>query len=152
MKKNVIRLTESELKAFIKEAVHNIILEASNNRWNSYMSIDIDDIDCDDEELKEFFDNLEECPDSVEVGIDYKIIPYDGGDYNTPPSGGEAELTNYELDVYNTFKDILPEELYQRFLGCVDRAFSNQIDDYLMGIYDDYENYEPEYERGYYDD
>ena len=147
MKKNVIRLTESELKAFIKEAVHNIISEASNNRWDSYMSIDMHNIDCDDEELEEFFDNLEECPDSVEVGIDYKIIPYDRGDYYTPPSGGEAELTDYELDVYNTFKNIMPEELYQRFLGYVDKAFSNQIDDYLMRIYDDYENYEPEYER-----
>jgi hypothetical protein len=151
MKKNIIRLTESELKAFIKEAVHNIISEASNNRWDSYMTIDIGDIDCDDE-LEEFFDNLEECPDTVEVGIDYEIIPYDRGDYYTPPSGGEAELTDYELDVYNTFKDILPEDLYQRFLGYVDKAFSNQIDDYLMGIYDDYENYEPEYERDYYDD
>jgi hypothetical protein len=146
MKKNIIRLTESELKAFIKEAVHNIISEASNNRWDSYMTIDIGDIDCDDE-LEEFFDNLEECPDTVEVGIDYEIIPYDRGDYYTPPSGGEAELTDYELDVYNTFKDILPEDLYQRFLGYVDKAFSNQIDDYLMGIYDDYENYEPDYER-----
>jgi hypothetical protein len=151
MKKNIIRLTESELKAFIKEAVHNIISEASNNRWDSYMTIDIGDIDCDDE-LEEFFDNLEECPDTVEVGIDYEIIPYDRGDYYTPPSGGEAELTDYELDVYNTFKDILPEDLYQRFLGYVDKAFSNQIDDYLMEIYDDYENYEPEYERDYYDD
>lgn len=147
MKKNVVRLTESELKALIKEAVHNIISEASNNRWDSYMSIDIRDIDCDDEELGAFFDNLEEYPDSVEVGIDYEIIPYNGGDYYTPPSGGGAELTNYELDVYNTFKEIMPEDLYQRFLGYVDKAFSNKIDDYLMRIYDDYENYEPEYER-----
>jgi hypothetical protein len=146
MKKNIIRLTESELKAFIKEAVHSIISEASNKRWDSYMSIDMGDIECDDE-LDEFFDSLEECPGTVEVGIDYEIIPYDRGDYYTPPSGGEAELTNYELDVYNTFEDILPEDLYQRFLGYVDKAFSNQIDDYLMGIYDDYENYEPDYER-----
>lgn len=151
MKKNVIRLTESELKAFIKEAVHNIISEASNKRWDSYMSIDMGDVECDDE-LADFFDNLEECPDTVEVGIDYEIIPYDRGDYYTPPSGGEAELTNYELDVYNTFEDILPEDLYQRFLGYVDKAFSNKIDNYLMEIYDDYEDYEPEYERDYYDD
>lgn len=147
MKKNVVRLTESELKALIKEAVHNIISEASNNRWDGYMSIDIRDIDCDDEELEAFFENLEEYPDSVEVGIDYEIMPYNGGDYYTPPSGGGAELTNYELDVYNTFKEIMPEDLYQRFLGYVDKAFSNKIDDYLMRIYDDYENYEPEYER-----
>lgn len=151
MKKNIIRLTESELKAFIKEAVHSIISEASNKSWDTYMSIDMGDIDYDDE-LADFFDNLEECPDTVEVGIDYEIIPYDRGDYYTPPSGGEAELTNYELDVYNTFEDILPEDLYQRFLGYVDKAFSNKIDDYLMGIYDDYENYEPDYERDYDDD
>lgn len=147
MKKNVIRLTESELKAFIKEAINNIISEASDKKWDGYMSIDIGNIDCDDEELVDFFDNLEECPDSVEVGIDYEIIPYDRGDYYTPPSGGGAELTDYELDVDNTFQNILPEELYQRFLGCVDKVFSNQIDDYLIKIYDDYENYEPEYER-----
>lgn len=147
MKKNIVRLTESELKAFIKEAIHNIISEASNNKWDSYMSIDLYDIDFDDEELDEFFENLEECPDSVEVGIDYEIIPYDGGDYYTPPSGGEANLTNYELDVYNTFKEIMPEALYERFLTYVEKAFSKQIDDYLMEIYDNYENYEPEYER-----
>lgn len=152
MKRNVIRLNESELKAFIKEAVHNIISEASNNNWDRYMSIDIGYIDYDDEELEEFFDNIEECPDSVEVGFDYDIDPYDPGDYWTPPSGGGAELTDYELDVDNAFKGIMPEELYQRFLGYVDKAFSNQIDDYLMEIYDDYENYEPEYERDYYDD
>lgn len=142
MKKNVVRLTESELKAFIKEAVHNIISEASNNKWDSYMSIDLYDIDCDDEELGAFFENLEEYPDSVEVGIDYEIIPYNGGDYYTPPSGGGAELTNYELDVYNTFKEIMPEDLYQRFLGYVDKAFSNKIEDYLMRIYDEHKNYE----------
>lgn len=142
MKKNVVRLTESELKAFIKEAVHNIISEASNNKWDSYMSIDLYDIDCDDEELGAFFENLEEYPDSVEVGIDYEIIPYNGGDYYTPPSGGGAELTNYELDVYNTFKEIMPEDLYQRFLGYVDKAFSKKIDDYLMKIYNEYKNYE----------
>lgn len=142
MKKNVVRLTESELKAFIKEAINNIISEASNNRWDSYMSIDIGDIDCDDEELGAFFENLEEYPDSVEVGFDYEIIPYNGGDYYTPPSGGGAELTNYELDVYNTFKEIMPEDLYQRFLGYVDKAFSNKIDDYLMRIYDEHKNYE----------
>lgn len=152
MKKNVVRLTESELKAFIKEAVHNIISEASNKQWDDYMSIDIGYVDCDDEELVEFFDNLEECPDSVEVGIDYEIIPYDRGDYYTPPSGGGAELTDYELDVDNTFQNILPEDLYQRFLGYVDKAFSNQIDDYLMEVYDKYANYEPDYDDREYDD
>lgn len=145
MKKKTIRLTESELKHFIAEAVRSIITETQNQSWHDYFTVDFGDIDFDDPELDEFFETLDNFPD-VEVGFNYSIEAYDPGDYWTPPSGGGADVTDYKVDVDGTYKNILPDELYQRFIGYAEDTFLSQIESRLEEIYDDYINYEREYE------
>lgn len=149
MKKNIIRLTESELKKLIRESVKSIIAEA--NGYNTeYISVDLCYVDFDNEELGDFLDSLDETPDQVSCELEYSIEEYDKGDYWTPPSGGYADIVDWSIDTDGVFKNILPPELYEIFIQSVSNYISNNTDAFAESIYDGYENYGSDYER--YDD
>ena len=148
MKKNIIRLTESELRSMIKEAVTKIIKESS---YNSY-DVEVDMyyiVDYCTPQLDDFFEEAD-CPETVSVELVYEIEPYDAGDYYTPPSGGDANIYDYRIDTDGKFKSILPPELYDSFIKSVESYLDNNLDEYREKIYDDYDDDEPDYED-YYD-
>lgn len=147
MEKNIIRLTESELKTMIKEVVTKIIKEASYS--TDTIEVELYYLDFTDPKLDEFFEDAE-CPENVLVELQYDIEPYDGGDYWTPPSGGYANIYGYNIDCDNTFKKIIPPELYNSFLQSVEDYLNKNCDEYSERLYDDYSNYEPDYERDDY--
>ena len=148
MKKNIIRLTESELRSMIKEAVTKMITESSGDIY--YADVDMYDVSnyC-TPQLDDFFEEAD-CPETVSVELVYEIEPYDAGDYYTPPSGGNANIYDYRIDTDGKFKSILPPELYDEFIQAVKKCIEDNIYDYHEKIYNDYDNYEPDYED-YYD-
>lgn len=149
-KKNIIHLTESELKTIIKEEILNIISERKIAYPTTTVYIDLFNIDIEDESLCEYLDNIDEdCPNEVAVTIEYEIIPYSPGDYWTPPEGGYADLIDCHIDSNNNFKNILPPELFEIFKQSVNEYLDKHGETYLEEIYDDYANYEPEYEPDY---
>ena len=148
MKKNIIRLTESELRSMIKEAVTKMITESSESIY--YADVDMYDVSnyC-TPQLDDFFEEAD-CPETVSVELVYEIEPYDAGDYYTPPSGGDANIYDYRIDTDGKFKSILPPELYDSFIKSVESYLDNNLDEYREKIYDDYDDDEPDYED-YYD-
>ena len=139
MKKNIIRLTESELKNLIRESVKSIIAEA--NGYNTEdISVDLCYVDFDSEELGDFLDSLDEYPDQVSCELEYSIEEYDRGDYWTPPSGGYAEIVDWSVDTDGVFKSILPPELYEIFVQSVSSYISDNTDSFAEKIYEDYDD------------
>lgn len=94
-------------------------------------------------QLEEFFEDAK-CPEAVSVRVEYTVEPINRGDYWTPPSGGEVEIENMEVDYDGVFKNIIPADLYQSFVS--------EVQSYVNDNWDRYsENYE-EYEPDYYED
>ena len=150
MKKQIIRLTESDLHNIITESV-NRILHESYSHSEEYILIDVDDVDFKDERVSDFlYDNQDKEFPKVSVKLEYDIEPYDGGDYYTPPSGGYANIVRCEPDEDNQFKNIIPQELYQSFIEGIESYVYSNSDEYESQLYDSYNDYEPDYER--YDD
>jgi hypothetical protein len=147
MKKNIVRLTESELKTMIKEAVTKIIKESSC--YSDTVEVELYYLEFSNPQLDEFFEDAN-CPESVSVEIKYDIEPYDEGDYWTPPSGGDVNIYSFNIDIDGKFKEIIPAELYDSFVQDVETYLNEHSDDYCEQLYDSYENYEPDYED-YYD-
>lgn len=149
MEKKIIRLTESELKTMIKEAVNKIIAESPLYRkppvQEDIIKVNLMYLELSNPQLEEFFENTD-CPETVSVRVEYTVEPIDHGDYWTPPSGGEVEMVNMEVDYDNVFKNIIPTELYQSFVSEVQSYINNNWDRYL----EDYEEYE--YEPDYHDE
>lgn len=145
MKKNIIRLTESELKTMIKEAVTKIITESPFYRkppvQNDIIEVELMDLEFSNPKLDEFFEDAQ-CPETVSVRVEYTVEPIDHGDYWTPPSGGEVEIENMEVDYDGVFKGIIPADLYQSFVSEVQSYVNNNWDRYSEN-YEEYD-YEPD--------
>ena len=96
----------------------------------------------------EWFDT--ECPtdapNQISIKFEYEIIPYDGGDYYTPPEGGYAEIHGYEIDEDGAYKAIMPTEIYQIFVSEVTSYIDSNIGRFEDMFYEEYENYEPDYD------
>lgn len=139
MKNNVIRLTETEFKAIIKEALTTIIKESSYHTT----SIDVDFLDLDFENLQinDFFDEIN-YPESVSVEITYSIEPYD----SSTNYGGFVIIHNYTIDYTNEFNKIMPEGLYFDFKNSVENYLYNNEETIKDKIYDDLIN-----DESYYD-
>ena len=149
--KQIIRITESELKNIIKESVKTILKEQSSikkiikesSKETKIFDIDLFHIDFTNPELEEFFDE-NDIPESVSVGMRFDSNSYDSGDYYTPESGGYVTLTDYVVDYDGEFKKILPPELYKSFIHDVNTYIEKYSDDFeedmSVGDYD-----EPEY-------
>lgn len=149
MKKQLIRLTEGDLHKIINESVKKILNEMGSNTTTSYATVDVGDIiDAGNEVLCDWFET--ECPidapNEISIKFEYEIIPYDGGDYYTPPEGGYAEIHNYEMDGDDTYKAIMPTEIYQLFVSEVNSYVDSNLERFEEKFYEDYENYEPDYD------
>ena len=112
--KKIIHLTESELKNIIKEHVQKVLLEWGNYRSSESFTIGLWAVDLEDA-VADYLDSLDKFPGEVEIDLAYEIIPYERGDYWTPPCGGYADLEEITVDTDGTFQDILPPELYESF-------------------------------------
>lgn len=135
--KNIIHLTESELKNIIKEHVQKVLKEWRNYRGSVPVAIDLWKVDLEDA-VADYLDSLDNCPGEVEIKIAYEIIPYERGDYWTPPSGGYADLEEMTVDSNGAFDNILPPELYKSFEDSVHSYVSENIESYLEKIYDNH--------------
>ena len=144
--KNIIQLTETELKNIIKEHVQKVLLEYRNYSSSESITIDLWSVDIEDA-VADYLDSLDDFPGTVEIELYYEIIPYEPGDYWTPPYGGYADLEKIEVDTDGAFQKILPPELYESFKDSVTDYMSKHNESYLEKIYDDYNDYTPEYER-----
>ena len=137
MKKQIIRLGESDLHKIIKESVKAIlnetkypsdytILEDEIELWNITMS----------DKLIEFLEDYDDkIYDTVSVAIEIFNAPYDSGDYLTPPYGG-VDFNGCEIDTDGKFKAILPDNLYSEFKDAVYKY-----------VYDNSTHYEEEVKR-----
>lgn len=137
---NIIRLNENELFNLIKENVRKVLREYSYD--TAEMQIEVGDLDL----PEELYELLEDNYEYVTVKVEYEIEPYCSGDWDTPPSGGCAEIHNYTIDPYGDFKNIIPKNSYQLFIDEVEKAISRKWDDFCIELYNDYENQEPPYE------
>ena len=145
MKKQIIRLTESDLHNIIKESVNRILNESDSNS-EEYIMVDVYDVDFKDERITDFLDdNQDKGLPKVSVKLEYDIVPYDEGDYYTPPGGGYASIVSCEPDYNNQFKNIIPQELYQSFIEGIESHVYSHSDEYESQLYDDYINYELDY-------
>lgn len=149
-RKNIIRLTESELKTLISESVKNILKESGvrkNNKSSDIsknFDVDLYDVEFSNPELDEYLSELENLPETVEVVLHFREVPYDKGDYYTPPSGGYAELEDYDIDSDGTFEKLLPPELYQHFIEDVSNYIDENASDFESEAFEEYD--EPEYD------
>lgn len=149
--KQIIRITESELKNIIKESVKRILKEKSNfkkiikesSKGTKIFYIELFHIDFTNPELEEFFDE-NDIPESVSVNMKFDYHSYDSGDYYTAPSGGYATLTNYVVDYDGKFKKILPPELYKSFIHDVNTYIEKYSTEFEEDMSVD-ESDEPEY-------
>lgn len=135
--KNIIHLTESELKNIIKEHVQKVLIEWRNYRGSVPVAIDLWKVDLEDA-VADYLDSLNNSPGEVEIRIAYEIIPYERGDYWTPPSGGYADLEEITVDSNGAFENILPPDLYKSFEDSVHSYVSENIESYLEKIYDNH--------------
>ena len=105
--------------------------------------VDVYDVDFKDERVSYFLDDNQdkELP-KVSVKLEYDIEPYDGGDYYTPPSGGNASIVSCEPDYDSQFKNIIPQELYQSFIEGIENYVYSHSEEYESQLYDDYLDYE----------
>lgn len=151
MKKQIIRLTESDLHEIIKESV-NRILHESYSHSEEYIMVDVNDVNFEDERVSDFlYDNQDKELPEVSVKIEFEIEPYDPGDYWTPPYGGYARIVDCTPDEDGYYKKIIPEELYQCFIDGVGKYVDDNHEEYEISFYEDYNSYEPDYDR-YHDD
>lgn len=132
-RKNVIRLTESEFKHMISEAVKNIVESYRNNERTEKIDLKLWDIDSfENQQLEEFFRDAINAPDSVFISLTVNEEPYDSGDYNNAPSGGEYYFIDCEVDINNRFKRYFGEENASNLYP----IFIEEITEYLETNYD----------------
>lgn len=151
MSKNVIRLTESELKTIITESVKQIISEAfgksrtSNTNVASF-GVHLNDIRFENLQLDDFItENYDELPsEEVQVEISYSTYAGDKGDYYTPPTAPYAELNDIKVDTNQVFANAMSSELYQIFIQEVDSFVENNYEDYIQEI--SYDEPEPDWD------
>ena len=98
---NIIRLNENELFNLIKENVRKVLREYSYD--TAEMQIEVGELDL----PEELYELLEDNYEYVTVRVEYEIEPYCSGDWDTPPSGGCAEIHNYTIDPDGDFKNII---------------------------------------------
>ena len=146
-RKNIIRLTESELKTLISESVKNILKESGIRKINESSGIsknfdvDLYYVEISNPELDEYLSELETLPETVSVLMNFNEEPYDAGDYYTAPSGGYFELENYEIDTDGAFKRIIPQNLYQSFIQDVASYIDSHANEFESQMdSDDYES------------
>lgn len=141
IKKNIIRLTESEFKHVITETIKNIFESYGNGNRTERFDLQLYDVDAfEDQELEKYFEDAN-VPDTVDVSLTVYEEPYDPGDYWTPPSGGERNFVNCEVDIDGKFKTILPESLYQIFIDEIESYLESNYDEYMDKIPYDNWNY-----------
>lgn len=145
-KKNVIRLTESEFKYMITEAIKNIFESYDNKRYERF-DLDLADVDMfDNPELEDYFADAD-LPNSVDVSLTVIEEPSYEGDYNNAPYGGRIEYVGCEVDIDGSFKKELPQSLYNIFVDEITNYLKSNyekiIDDMANDEYDPYE-YEPD--------
>lgn len=134
MKKNVIRLTESELRGLIQESVKKILSESMGGSEVSEY-IPLDNLDLDDT-LLDFFDTCDRCPEEVEVTINYTYeAPYHG-DYDNAPYAGGVDINDWNADASGIFRGILPNELYGQFIDAVNTYMDENLSDIENEIYE----------------
>ena len=127
MKKQIIRLSESDLHKIIKESVNAILNEAKYSiDYTEYIEDEIELWEVDlSEELIEFLEDYDDkIYDTVSVKIEIDNEPYNSGNYWTPPSGGVA-FVDCEVDTDGRFKAILPDNLYSEFISTVYKYVDN---------------------------
>jgi hypothetical protein len=143
MKKQLIRITESDLHQIIKESVKNIIKEGMlDNTFTNWIDIDLYDVD-----IPEEIDALGEDAlpyETVDAEITFREEPYDKGDYYTPPSGGEIYIVDCNIDTDGKFAQILEPNIHKLFVKSVEDYIYNHEDEIInkLGLYD----YEHEYD------
>lgn len=97
------------------------ITESSANQVSEVFEVDLYYVDFTSQELSDYFENNDIPHNSVDVKMVFETYPYNGGDYFTPPSGGNVDFIDCVVDCYGEFKKILPDELYQLFIDDVRR-------------------------------
>jgi hypothetical protein len=151
MAKNIIYLTESEIKTMISEQVAKILKERRNYSTRE-VEIELYEIDFPDELMDFFEEHDEEIPSLITVELEYEIEPYDSGDYWTPPSGGYCNIIDANIDTDGEYKGLIPPELYPAFIQSINEYIDNHLDTYSEEIYDYYDSYEPDEDYYRYDD
>lgn len=144
MTKKTIHLTESELKTMIKEAVNKILTE-SQKYYTWDINVDIGDIMFEgdlDNFLEGIYENEKDTPGSVSVVLEYKMEPYDAGDYWTPPSGGGCDIIDFEVDPSGKFKSIIPNALYEEFITVVSKYVNKNMELYCEEICEYHHKYD----------
>lgn len=147
---NRIFLNESHIRQLVKETLENLILgedddsninpiEIIKNSTITY--VDFIDIDGDDGVIRLVLSH--NSLDSIDLEIKFTIhgylTDYDSGDYYTPPSGGEFEITDINAYSASLFIDGDEENIDVR----INKEFINT----LLNKYWDkiYENVDPSY-------
>ena len=109
----------------------------------------IDEIEFSNAELVDFFDMdyfENGNPHEVNIRLSFSVEPYDSGDYLTPPSGGDMNMEDCQIDSDNTFKKVLDARLYNMFISDVKNHINSHLDEYermAMENYDQYDDYNP---------
>lgn len=175
MKNNIVRLTENELKQVIRESVNRILSEMDLgdmednvqpiHSLEEYMDIlhnteftkDNWEIDKQDSNFDQNGgevvvylngDDFDYISLKIYFDLDVSYIPYDKGDYWTPPEGGYHEcnsltITNVEYNM---------NEEYNGTLEPIPSGLDDLIYEYVMDTIDesyDEESYGPDPDRAY---
>ena len=131
-KKKTIVLTETKLTKLVSNAVKKIIKESMFNKNNNieqievsydYNSVDDDIFDF----LNEYFDNNPDVDDKLTIDYTSKFVEGDEGDYWHERYGDSFDITLVKVDSNNKFKNILPEEMYKRFIHSIENIFYDYI-------------------------
>lgn len=150
MKKNVIRLTETEFKKLIKESVKQTLNEINEKKYlhesyNSYETLNII-VDLSEVDLNEIISET-----LFENGINDNEVNVTLYFENTPNDRGGSGLLYVECDVDtdNKFKGVLSNELYDEFVEAVSNYVEYNSDDYAEiaqdeMYYNSYKEYDPD--------
>lgn len=148
IKNKPIKMTESQFKAFIKESVANVLNEMGFkkriNESSGYeeleTEIEVDFLKCAQTgEIAQLLDS-DKLPWTVNVILYLEWIPYDKGDYYTPPYGGFSEIQDIKVDTTGEFKAVLSPELYGVFVNEV-KEYVYDNEEKLIGNHDEDRRY-----------
>ena len=175
MKNNIVRLTENELKQVIRESVNMILSEMdlgdmednvqpihsleeymdilhntefSRDKWDINEDESNFDRDGGYVEIYLYGDDFDYISLKIYFDMNVSYIPYDKGDYWTPPEGGYHECNSFNItkveynmnDEYNGMLERIPDGIE----GFIEEYVMEKIDE----IYDE-ESYGPDPDAKY---
>jgi len=119
----------------------NIILKKNLNEGyygDEYYELTLDELDYENQNLYDYLEQNNLLDEKIEINLKFHEVPYSKVDYDTPPSGGYAEMDDYSIDLSDNLKNSLPKEILSELMKEIEIYISRNEENWSINAYENF--------------